>query len=151
MGSSGTPNERGEGGTCTAGMCRFFEEIGWRVSTSLCECRGGERLFKDAAAFRDFVIRNLRAGLPIMVENMRFGGHWRVIIGYDTMGTETTADDVLIFMDSDDVCDHCQDGYAVASAEEFFHTWRDIGALPLDQRIQQYLIAYPPDFKPREE
>ena len=74
-----------------------------------------------------------------------------VIIGYDTMGTETTADDVLIFMDSDDVCDHCQDGYAVASAEEFFHTWRDIGALPLDQRIQQYLIAYPPDFKPREE
>ena len=24
-----------------------------------------------------------------------WGGHWQVIIGYDTMGTETTQDDVL--------------------------------------------------------
>ena len=35
MGTSGVPNERGEGGTCTAGICRFFEEIGWKVCSSL--------------------------------------------------------------------------------------------------------------------
>lgn len=146
MGTSGVPNERGEGGTCTAGICRFFEEIGWKVCSSLRECRGGENIFKNAAEFRDFIVGKLRSGLPVMVENMRFGGHWRVIIGYDTMGTSTTADDVLILMDSDDVCDHCQDGYSVVSAEEFFHTWRDIGALPVDQRVQQYIVACPPEY-----
>jgi len=79
-----------------------------------------------------------------MVENICLGAHWRVIIGYDTMGTEPTADDVLIFMDSSDVRDHCQDGYSVGNMEEFFDTWRDAGALPQDQRIQQYVAAWPP-------
>ena len=41
-----------------------------------------------------------------------------MLIGYDTMGTETVADDVLIFMDSSDTRDHCHDGYAVENAEE---------------------------------
>ena len=77
MGTSGVPNERGEGGTCTAGICRFFEEIGWKVCSSLRECRGGENIFKNAAEFRDFIVGKLRSGLPVMVENMRFGGHWR--------------------------------------------------------------------------
>ncbi len=48
-----------------------------------------------------------------MVESINWGGHWRVIIGYDTMNTEQTHDDILIMMDSYDVADHKQDGYVV--------------------------------------
>jgi hypothetical protein len=35
-----------------------------------------------------------------------WGGHWQVIIGYDTMGTEVEQDDVLIVADPYDTTDH---------------------------------------------
>ena len=54
-------------------------------------------LFKIILKLLSFVQKELKAGHPIMVENVFMGGHWRVIIGYDTMGTQTIADDVLIF------------------------------------------------------
>ena len=119
------PNERGEGGTPTSGICRFFESIGWNVESSLyapvrwnvesslyAPVRNSV-IFDSPASFRGYALEKLRAGIPIMVENICMGAHWRVLIGYDTMGTETVADDVLIFMDSSDTRDHCHDGYAV--------------------------------------
>ena len=102
-------------------------------------------IFDSPASFRGYALEKLRAGIPIMVENICMGAHWRVLIGYDTMGTETVADDVLIFMDSSDTRDHCHDGYAVENAEEFFDTWRDYCALPADQKIQQFIAAWPKD------
>lgn len=136
-------NERGEGGTPTSGICNFFETIGWNVESSLYAPVRNSEIFASPADFRDYATAKLRAGVPILLENMCMGAHWRVLIGYDTMGTETTADDVLIFMDSSDTRDHCHDGYAVENAEEFFDTWHDNGALPEDQRIQQYVAAWP--------
>ena len=52
-----------------------------------------------------------------------WGGHWQVIIGYDTMGTETTQDDVIIVADPYDTTDHNQDGYGVYGAERFYYNW----------------------------
>lgn len=138
------PNERREGGTPTSGLCGFFKSIGWHVESSFYAPEKNQTIFKTPREFKDYVIEKLRRGIPVMVENICLGAHWRVIIGYDTMGTEPTADDVLIFMDSSDVRDHCQDGYSVGNMEEFFDTWRDAGALPQDQRIQQYVAAWPP-------
>lgn len=137
------PNERGEGGTPTSGICRFFESIGWNVESSLYAPVRNSVIFDSPASFRAYALEKLRAGIPIMVENICMGAHWRVLIGYDTMGTETVADDVLIFMDSSDTRDHCHDGYAVENAEEFFDTWRDYCALPADQKIQQFIAAWP--------
>lgn len=77
-------------------------------------------------------------------ENIDWAGHWRVIIGYDTMGTETTADDVIILADSYDTGDHLQDGCVVNSVEKFYYTWYDSDLLPKDQKKQQWLIATPP-------
>ncbi|MEM5769973.1 MAG: papain-like cysteine protease family protein, partial [Bacillota bacterium] len=37
-----------------------------------------------------YIQETLAAGKPIMVGWNDWGGHWQVIIGYDTMGTETT-------------------------------------------------------------
>ncbi len=41
----------------------------------------------------------LAEGKPVMVCWNDWGGHWQVIIGYDTMGTETQQDDVFIVAD----------------------------------------------------
>ena len=65
----------------------------------------------------------LAEGKPVMVCWNDWGGHWQVIIGYDTMGTETTQDDVIIMADSYDTTDHCQDGYGIYGAERFYYNF----------------------------
>lgn len=130
-------------GTSTSGVAKFFKDIKWKVSSSLDRPKGKTEDFADPKAFRDFAVKNLKAGTPIMVENMYWGGHWRVIIGYDTMGTDKTADDVLIFADPYDVLDHDQDGYAVENAEGFFYTWKDLEYLPKNESVQQWVTARP--------
>lgn len=142
----GTLNEadiNGEKGTSTEKMADFFKGIDWTVQSSLTSADKDGYSFTTVDKFKDFALKNLREGTPIMVENMYMGGHWRVIIGYDTMGTRQTGDDVIIFSDSYDVSDHNQDGYMVESAEGFYYTWMDIGLLPAGQQIQQWLIAKP--------
>lgn len=65
----------------------------------------------------------LKQGIPILVAWNDWGGHWQVIIGYDTMGTETYSDDVIIVADSYDTTDHNQDGYGIYGAERFYYNW----------------------------
>ena len=65
----------------------------------------------------------LEAGVPVMVAWNDWGGHWQVIIGYDTMGTETEQDDVIIVADPYDTTDHNQDGYGVYGAERFIYNF----------------------------
>ncbi len=71
----------------------------------------------------DYIQDTLATGTPIMVGWNDWGGHWQVIIGYDTMGTETTQDDVLIVADPYDTTDHNQDGYGVYGAERFIYNF----------------------------
>lgn len=139
----GTADERGEYGTSTSGMVHFFESIGWNVESSLTEADESGYSFATPEDFRDFVVGKLKDNTPIMVENIDFGGHWRTIIGYDTMGTETIADDVIIMADPYDTSDHNQDGYTSTSAERFFYMWYDSHILPETQKYQQWLVATP--------
>ena len=46
-----------------------------------------------------------------MMDWVDWAGHWQVLIGIDTCGTDNPYDDVLIFADPYDVTDHKQDGY----------------------------------------
>ena len=71
----------------------------------------------------EFIQETLAEGNPIIIGWNDWGGHWQVIIGYDTMGTETTQDDVIIVADPYDTTDHNQDGYGVYSAERFLYNF----------------------------
>lgn len=143
MGTLHEAKNGGEMGTSTSGMVKFFKSIGWKVASSLDRPKNRAHDFETPEQFRNFILKNLREGVPVMVENMYWGGHWRVIIGYDTMNTEKTTDDVIIFMDSYDVLDHRQDGYTVQAAEGLFYTWKDMEYLPKGERVQQWLTARP--------
>ena len=125
-------------GTSLGNMVEFFEGIGWNVKSSLNTDK-----FSSYGDFRNFVLEPLAHGKPILVENVEWGGHWRVIIGYDNMGTESTLDDMLIFVDSYDTSDHLQDGYTVGNGERFFSMWFDHSMLPEQERYQPWLIATP--------
>ena len=65
----------------------------------------------------------MEAGIPVIVGWNEWGGHWQVLIGYDSMGTEDTQDDVLIFADPRDTTHHNQDGYVIQSFERVVYGW----------------------------
>ncbi len=69
---------------------------------------------------------NIRKGIPTLVVWIGYGEHWVVAVGYDDRGTPETADDVILFADSADVCDDYQDGYTFANADKFYWCWFDV-------------------------
>lgn len=125
-------------GTNTKGMVRYFKEINWQVRSS-----ADSSTPKNYPAFLNFVKTNLQNNTPVIVENVEWGGHWRVIIGYDTMGTETNSDDVLIMADPFDTADHIQDGYNIQPAEKFFYMWFDHQLFSKNEQARQWLTAVP--------
>lgn len=125
-------------GTNTQGMVKYFKEINWQVHSS-----ADSDTPKNYAAFLSFVKTNLQQNTPIIVENVEWGGHWRVIIGYDNMGTDSTSDDVLIMADPFDTADHLQDGYAIQPAEKFFYMWFDHQLFSKSEQQRQWLTAAP--------
>lgn len=125
-------------GTNVKGMSKYFESMGWQVKNSLTD--------KSPSNYKEFLLfvkANLLAGIPIIVENVEIGGHWRVIIGYDNMGTEYEDDDVLLMADPYDTTDHIQDGYAVNSAMKFFYMWFDAQLFNSSERKKPWLTACP--------
>ena len=126
-------------GTNPKDMLAFFEKLGWKTDSNLTH-----KPFDDYDSFKNFVIKNLKLNVPIMVENVEWGGHWRVIIGYDDLGTDSTLDDVLIMVDPYDTCDHKQDGYTVNNSEKFYSMWFDHSMLPKEQSHQPFITACPP-------
>lgn len=124
-------------GTNPKDMAAGLRSLGYTVRTSV-----EEEAFPTFGAFRDFLTAELRAGHPLLAENVEWGGHWRVLIGYDDMGTETTLDDTLLFADPYDVSDHKMDGYTVGNAERFYEMWFDHGILPEEMRNQPWVLAW---------
>ena len=77
----------------------------------------------------------LAEGKPVMV----CWNDW-VIIGYDTMGTETQEGNKLIVADPYDTTDHCQDGYGVLMAERFLYNFSMYGAFPEEEGGSDFLF-----------
>ena len=128
-------------GSNTKDMSAFFKNIGWYVEDSL-----SHEPFTEYEDFKNWVIHNLQQNTPILVENVEWGGHWRVIIGYDTLGTDPIDDDILIMTDSYDTSDHNQDGYVINNVERFVDMWFDHSMLPKNQQKQPWIITRPKTF-----
>ena len=72
----------------------------------------------------------LAEGKPVMICWNDWGGHWQVIVGYDTMGTEAENDDVFLVADPYDTTDHNQDGYGVYPAERLMYNFTMYDSFP---------------------
>ena len=84
----------------------------------------------------------LEQGKPVIIGWNDWGGHYQVVIGYDNMGTETTADDVVIIADPYDTTDHLQDGYTTPSAERFIWDY-SVGFELADFDYGVFVVASP--------
>ena len=93
--------------------------------------------------FVKWVVGNLKANRPILVEWSDWDGHWQAIIGYDTQGTPGICDDVIIFADPYDTSDSWQDGYYYYPAERWFYMWTDRNVAPKPYQLQPFVVVEP--------
>ena len=91
----------------------------------------------------DTIQSTLAEGKPILIAWNDWGGHWQVIIGYDTLGTETTQDDVIIVADPYDTTDHNQDGYGIYPAERFYYNFTMYNQFPQEEGGNDMLFVIP--------
>ena len=125
-------------GTSIKGMEKYFKKLGWQVESS-----ASNDTPKKFTFFKNWVQKHLANNTPIIVENVEWGGHYRVIIGYDSMGTEYYGDDVLIMADPFDLADHVQDGYNIVNAQKFYYMWFDAQLFPSGERKNPWIVARP--------
>ncbi|OHT02146.1 uncharacterized protein TRFO_30847 [Tritrichomonas foetus] len=129
-------------GTTTKNLEKCFRKRNYHIESSVGIPDGKFDPKKGFLQFKEYLLDKLKKGIPMIVESVEWGGHWFVIIGYDTMGTENTDDDVLIIADPYDTTDHYQDGYIILSAERFFSSWFDGRLFAKGENIQQFIVAW---------
>ena len=108
-------------GSSVERIADFFDLIGWNVDHHA----DTKPRFETPQEMEAFFIDCIDRDIPIMVDWIDWAGHWQVVIGVDTCGTEDPYDDVLILADPYDVTDHFQDGHYVFSLARFFYMWRE--------------------------
>ena len=124
-------------GSSVENIADFFDLLGWNV-----EYHGSpERKFQTVEAAEQAIIDYIDRGIPMMIDWVDWAGHWQVLIGIDTCGTDTPYDDVLIFADPYDVTDHKQDGYYTYPLGRFFGMWREGPCAGKAEPYQQPFVA----------
>lgn len=125
-------------GTTLAQMKDIFQKVGgFTLTTSEDYAKAGKKLTPED------IQKRLKAGQPILVCWIDWGGHWQVIIGYDDMGTKNPQDDVLIVADPYDTTDHNQDGYGIIPASRFFSMFDMYGQFPEKEGGNHQLFVIP--------
>lgn len=127
-------------GSTVENIADFFDLIGWNVEHHAST----ELKFDSLEIFEASVIDYIDRGIPIMVDWVDWAGHWQVIIGIDTCGTDTPYDDVLIFADPYDITDHYQDGYYIFPLSRFYGMWREGPCAEKENPYKQpFIVAHP--------
>ena len=129
-----------EVGSTVTNIADFFDLIGWNVEHHASK----DLRFDSVESLEASVVDMIDRGIPIMVDWVDWAGHWQVIIGIDTCGSDTPYDDVLIFADPYDVTDHFQDGYYIFPLSRFFGMWQEGPCANKETPYKQpFVIAYP--------
>ena len=130
-----------EHGTTMEGLIKFYNTYGLTIDYHM------DRTLKfNIEDAEKYIIDSIDKGMPIMVLWVDWEGHWQLIIGIDTCGTENLYDDVLILADPYDVTDHYQDGYYTFPYARFFYMWREgpvsANEIPYEQ---PFITVYKPN------
>ena len=114
----------------------------WAPYASGVDGAGNPLSVSDAkdSYFVKWILGWLNKKLAITILWGDWDGHYQDIIGYDTMGTPTFGDDVLILADPYDTSDHDQDGYYCVGAERFFAMWVDRNIASKPYQVQQFVV-----------
>ena len=127
-------------GSTVEGLVSFFNSAGLRTDAHA----DTKKRFDSIEECEQFLIKAVDDGAPVLADWVDWSGHWQVIIGIDTINTESPYDDVLIMADPYDVTDHYQDGYYVVPFGRFFDMWREGLCAEKDVVYEQpFIVVYP--------
>lgn len=118
------------------GVSAFFRGLGFEVNDHM----DTQPRFAGIEAAESFFVESVDAGIPVMVDGIDWTGHWQVVIGIDTMGTDSPYDDVLILADPYDITDHSQDGYYIYPLGRFYDMWREGVCAQKDTPYEQVFV-----------
>lgn len=136
------PRDDGSIGATTQSIVDAFKNRRLNVTSSFDTQNESGISVESEKDFYQFITQKIKANNAILIENVEFGGHWRVIIGYDDMGKpEETDTHVVILADPYDTTDHNQNGYTIESASRLFSSWFDHNVMPPNQQVQQYVCV----------
>lgn len=127
-------------GSTVGNIADFFDLIGWEVDYHA----DTELRFQEPEDFERYVIDSIDNHTSVLVDWVDWAGHWQVIIGIDTCGTEEPYDDVLIFADPYDVTNHFQNGYYTFPLARFFYMWREGPCAQKKEPYQQPFVTARP-------
>ena len=137
-----------ETGSTVENIADFFDLIGWNVDFHA----DTRQRFETPEEFEQYVVACMDGQIPILVDWVDWAGHWQVIIGIDTCGTDSPYDDVLILADPYDVTNHFQDGYYTFPLARFFYMWREGPCANKTDPFQQpFVAAWPQKVRPVEK
>ena len=144
-----------QNGTTVNGLKALVEDLGLGYTAKQ------EGLGITSSDNKDNKIAKTKTFLKQSVENSKFvlvryqspnGYGWKLVIGYDTLGTITktvnvaprvtdaVGDDVVIFAEPNDGFDHCQDGYATERLQDFSVWWRKTDVTGTTKETYSYLV-----------
>lgn len=128
-------------GTKLTDLVNCFTKLGYHTKSSIDYKKDSSgKYFSDYKSFKNFVLSNLKNKIPVIVENIDYGGHYKVIIGIDIK--ENYCDDIIIFADPYDKNDGKTDGYNYFYAERFYNMWFDEHCLEDNLKIQPFIAVY---------
>ena len=128
-------------GSSVENIADLFDLLGWNVDAHASTDLKFQTIEDAERAIIDYIDR----GIPVMIDWVDWAGHWQVLIGIDTCGTDTPYDDVLIFADPYDVTDHKQDGYYTYPLGRFFGMWREGPCAQKTEPYRQPFVAAWPE------
>ncbi len=117
-----TKKEIYKAGTTSDGLAKLFQSFGMTAYNGNIDAPTSNVDFPEW-------IQGLLADNQYLMVHWQSGLNacWMIVIGYDTMGTDSINDDVIIFANPFDAMDHFQDGYYIYHFARFFKWWRDMG------------------------
>jgi hypothetical protein len=136
-----TPGGSSPGATSLRQMVEMFDGVGGFDVFSTFDVEG--EVYETFSL--DYIHETLKEGTPILIGWNDWGGHWQVIVGYDTMGTDIENDDVLIVADPYDTTDHNQDGYGVYGAERFIYNFTFYNFFPEEELNDMTFLTVKPE------
>ena len=134
-----------EGGTRPDQLEEGLNILGYTTDSNRKYASPANYPFHDYVTFRDWIMKSIDEGNPIIILHLDWGTHFLVPIGIDTMGTDETNDDILIVADTYDTTDHRQDGYVVWSLERFYDLWEIKSPYFQDMDVMQFIQVMNPN------
>lgn len=126
------------GGLCLDQMMEIFQKVGG------FELKTTYDYGKRVNSINELMLQtNVEKGIPTIIGWNDRGGHWQVVIGYDSMGTVDPWDDVVILADPSDDTDHNQDGYYVYSMQRLLTNFAFYGMTGVEDHVYRRCFLAP--------